>query len=83
MFTEKFRNAALLQSSCGGGQHGINEGLIRCSDLDAIHGKKHERVDGRGSLVAVEKWMVLYDMEDISCRHFGEVGVIIFRAASC
>ena len=83
MFAEEFRDAALMQGSCGDGQHGIDEGLIRCSDLDAIHGKEHERGDGRRSLVAVEKRMVLYDMEDISCRHFEEVGVIIFCAASC
>lgn len=83
MLPEEFRDAALLQGPCGNSQHCIEEGLIRRTDANAIHLQEHERGDDPSSLVAIQKWMVLHNMEDISCGHLEKVDVVICRAASC
>lgn len=83
MSPKELGNGTLLKFSFCNGYNGVDQCLVRGSDPDAVHLKENESRGYAGSLVAVYKWVVSDEMEEVGCCHFKEIGMKILVACSC
>lgn len=77
VLTEKPRNARLGCFAAGDGEHQIGVGVLAGRQVEAVEGKKDVSGDRSDSFVAVDKRVILDEMEQIGRRHFAQAGVSV------